>query len=106
MSELTEEHLFRSQDASRGELAAALQSPILQRAIGLLLGSISNDSVPEDAPEIVSVRKLAFRGGYEKFVRDLSALTRPMPTFPAESIPSYGADKEAEALAKAWAGPK
>lgn len=88
------EQEFRLSSERRAELLGLLETPAFQAAREVILGKLMCFDAQEGAPEVVSVRLLSHRTGYEMAFADLAKLTLPLPPAPEEPMSDFG---EAEA---------
>jgi len=91
---------FRNSPEMRASLRALIESDAFTLARSIILGKVSAKAVDAAAPEIVSVRVLATREGYDGAFYDLEALTLPMPAEQSELQSDFGAPDAARQLSE------
>lgn len=96
-------YMFKESEEHRSGLAEALKSQSLHHALLALLDDIyfEQDSLPDEADAIASVRMLAFRQGAERIVKRLPALVYPNPPEPKEVAATFQKDEEYAKLEQA-----
>lgn len=93
---------FRDQEPRRQELAEVLRNSSLNVALMALLEDAQMlCKFPPDAPEIVSVRVLAYREGAEDLVRTLYQMIHPNPVAPKEIAATFQQDEAFQKLEEA-----